>query len=270
MTRTKRKYPTKYQLTNEESNLIGYLAKGLKEGKNLSGADGLISNLIGKLYHHCLEAEIDHHLDSEPKTDNRRNGYTPKLVKSNFGNMEINTPRDRNSNFEANIIKKRQTVIEDEIAGKILSLYTLGTSYQDIAKHIADLYCIDVSDAMIHSITERLLPELNEWRSRPLEKQYAVLFLDAMFFKARIDGAVKTRVVYSILGVQMDGRKEILGIYLCDSEGASFWLGVLNDLKARGVEDILIACIDGLKGFPDAIKTLQRILPRFKESISSI
>jgi putative transposase len=135
--------------------MIEFLAKGIKDGRKLTDEDGVISSLIGKVYQHCLEGEIDHHLDSESEPDNRRNGYTSKLVKSNFGNMEINTTRDRHSTFEPNIIKKRQTVIEEEIASKILSLYTLGTSYEDIAKHIADLYCIEVSDAMIHSITEK-------------------------------------------------------------------------------------------------------------------
>ena len=206
-----------------------------------------------------LEGEIDAHMvthEPEPnEQDNRRNGKSIKTVKSKYGAFELATPRDRNGSFDPQLVKKRQTIINNEIDSKILSLYGLGSSYEDISHHVADIYGLEISNASISAITDKLIPDIAEWRSRPLERIYPVIFLDAMFFKAREDGAVITKVMYNIMGINSSGHKEILGFYICDSEGASFWLSVLNDLKARGVEDIVIACIDGLKGFPEAIKT---------------
>jgi putative transposase len=153
------------------------------------------------------------------------------------------------------LVKKRQTILNEELDNKILALYGLGTSYDDISGHLHEIYGVDVSAATISSVTDRIIPQIAEWRSRPLESIYAVVFLDAMFFKVRQDGKVATKVLYNIMGINQSGHKEMLGFYACESEGAHFWLGVLNDLKARGVQDILIACIDGLKGFPEAIST---------------
>lgn len=176
-------------------------------------------------------------------------------MKSKYGEFGLETRRDKNSSFEPQLIKKRQTSINDEIDDKILALYSIGTSYNDISYHIADFYGIEVSNAMINSVTDKLLPQILEWRQRPLESVYPIIFLDAMYFKVREESAVRTKVMYNIMGIDSSGHKDILGFYICESEGASFWLGVLNDLKARGVEDILIACVDGLKGFPEAINT---------------
>ena len=142
----------------------------------------------------------------------------------------------------------------DELDNKILALYGLGTSYSDISSHLLDIYGVEVSPATISAVTDKLLPQIAEWRSRPLESIYAIVFLDAMFFKTKQENKVVTKVIYNIMGINQSGHKEILGFYACESEGAHFWLGVLNDLKARGIEDILIACIDGLKGFPEAIQ----------------
>ena len=232
------------------------IIKGLYQGKNLLGSDGLLAPLIKELLQISLQGEMQVHLseNSLEEGSNRRNGIVAKRMKSGVGEFDLEVPRDRNSSFEPEIVKKRQTVINDELDNKILSLYALGSSYEDISAHLLDIYGFEVSDAKISAVTDKLIPRLTEWRSRPLLNQYAIVFLDAMFFKAKQDNKMTPKVVYNIMGIDMSGRKDILGFYSCESEGAHFWLGVLNDIKARGVEDILIACIDGLKGFPEAIK----------------
>lgn len=184
---------------------------------------------------------------------NRRNGVSSKTIKTGGGAINIEVPRDRNSSFEPQIIRKRQTVLNEELDNKILGLYSLGNSYNDISSHLQEIYGVDVSPSTITAVTERLLPQIAEWRSRPLEAIYAILFLDAMFLKVRQDNKVTTKVLYNVMGITKSGHKDILGFYACESEGAHFWLSVLNDLKARGVKDILIICIDGLKGFKEAI-----------------
>lgn len=231
------------------------IVKGLYAGKPLLGNGGLLTHLIKDLTQIALQGEMEAHLqdNSLEEGGNRRNGLTSKTVKTATGSFELEVPRDRNASFEPQLIKKRQTVLNDELDNKILALYGLGTSYADMRSHLLDIYGVEVSDAMINAITDKLVPLLTEWRSRPLESVYAVVFLDAMFFKVKQDGKVLPKVLYNIMGINRSGHKEILGFYACESEGASFWLGVLNDLKARGVNDIMIACVDGLKGFPEAI-----------------
>ena len=187
---------------------------------------------------------------------NRRNGITNKTVKSNVGSIELEVPRDRNSSFSPTLVKKRQTVLNEELDTKILALYGIGNSYEQISEHLRDIYGVDVSAGTISAVTDKILPALNDWRNRPLDPVYPILFLDAMFFKVKHEGRVCTKVLYNLMGITVDGRKDILGFYTCESEGAHFWLGVLNDLKTRGVEDVLIACIDGLKGFPEAINSV--------------
>jgi len=174
-------------------------------------------------------------------------------VKTGTGSFELLTPRDRDSSFEPEIVKKRQTVLTKSLDNKILALYGLGMSYEAISEHLLDMYDMEVSPSKIGLVTDRLLPLITEWRNRPLESVYPIVFLDAMHFKVRVDGRVISRAFYSVLAFNTEGKKDILGLYLSENEGARFWLGVLNDLRARGVEDILIASIDGLKGFPDAI-----------------
>jgi transposase-like protein len=243
-------------ITNFEAFKDNFLA-GIKAGKPLSGKDGLLTPLIKELLEAALEGEIEGHLHQEPEdVANRRNGYTNKTVTTADGSFELSTPRDRAGTFEPTIVKKRQTTLTDELDQKILALYALGNSYADIANHITDLYGIEVSTATISNITDKLIPIITEWRNRPLDKTYPVVFLDGMFFKVRDNGKVITKVLYNILGINSQGIKEILGFYLADSEGANFWLGVLNDLKHRGIQDILIASVDGLNGFPEAINTI--------------
>lgn len=239
------------------SDLQKEIIESVRAGKSLLGKDGALTPLIKQALEAALEGEIEAHMSSdESGIDNRRNGKMKKQVSGESGTFELETPRDRNGSFEPQIVKKRQTVITEELDNKILALYALGTGYKDISKHMSDMYGYEVSSATISSVTDKLLPTITEWRNRPLENIYTILFLDAMFFKGREGGKVTDRVLYNIMGVNQEGHKEILGFYVAESEGANFWLGVLNDLKARGVEDILIACVDGLKGFPEAIHTL--------------
>lgn len=244
-------------LPSAQNEALAEIIKGLYQGKPLLGTGGLLTNLVKDLTQIALQGEMESHLenDSLKQANNRRNGISSKTVKTGSGSFELEVPRDRNSSFEPQLIKKRQTILTEELDNKILGLYSLGTSYDHIAGHLQEIYGVDVSAATISSITDKLVPMLNEWRARPLEAIYAVVFLDAMFFKVKQDNKVVTKVLYNIMGINESGRKDILGFYSCESEGAHFWLSVLNDLKARGVEDILIACIDGLKGFPEAIST---------------
>lgn len=230
---------------------------GMYAGKPLLGKDGLLTGLVKTLTQAALAGEMEAHLveDSLEQGNNRKNGYGSKTVKTSSGSFDLDVPRDRNNSFEPQLVKKRQTVLTDELDNKILALYGLGTGYNDIAGHLEEIYGVEVSPATISAVTDKLVPMLEEWRSRPLEEIYVIVFLDAMFFKVKKDNKVSTKVLYNIMGINQEGRKEILGFYACESEGAHFWLGVLNDLKARGVNDILIACIDGLQGFPESIAT---------------
>jgi putative transposase len=233
------------------------IISGLYQGKPLLGPQGILTQITKDLTQLALQGEMDTYLteDNLESPHNRRNGYTSKIMKTAAGSFELETPRDRNCTFEPQIVKKRQTILTDELDSKILALYGLGTSYSDISGHLQDIYWLDVSSATISTITDRLIPKITEWRSRPLEAIYAIVFLDAMFYKAKKDNVVVTKVIYNVMGINQHGHKDILGFYDCESEGAHFWLGVLNDLKTRGVQDILVACIDGLKGFPDAIQS---------------
>lgn len=230
----------------------------IKAGKPLNGKDGVLTPLIKEVMNAALECEMEAHLENEAQLDvtNRRNGKTAKTIKSGSGEFELITPRDRNSTFEPQIVKKRQTILTDELDDKILKLFAIGTSYKDISAHLLDMYGVELSAATISAVTDKLLPLITQWRNRPLESVYPVIFLDAMFFKSRENGKVVTKAVYNILGINQDGLKDILGFYVAETEGANFWLSVLTDLQARGVKDILIACIDGLKGFPQAIQSI--------------
>ena len=230
----------------------------IKAGKPLNGKDGVLTPLIKEVMTAALEGEMEAHLESEsqPGEGNRRNGKTAKNVKSASGEFELITPRDRNGTFEPQMVKKRQTILTDELDDKILKLFAIGTSYKDISAHLLDMYGVDISTATISAVTDKLVPLITQWRNRPLESIYPIIFLDAMFFKARENGKVVTKAVYNILGINQEGIKDILGFYVAESEGANFWCGVLSDLQARGVRDILIACIDGLKGFPEAIQSI--------------
>ena len=227
----------------------------LQSGKGLTGENGVLTPLIKQLTEAALKAELEQHLatDSEP---NRKNGHTKKTVKSSVGEFELETPRDRAGTFEPQTVKKNQTKLSDEIDRKILSMFALGMSYRDMRKHVVDLYGIEMSEAAITAVTDQLIPKLKAWQERDLDGVYPIVWLDAIHYKVKDSGRFVSKAVYSVLGVNLEGRKELLGLYLSESEGANYWLSVLTDLHNRGVEDILIACVDGLTGFPEAIASI--------------
>lgn len=229
--------------------------KDLQDGKALTGKDGILSPLIKQLTEAALSAELEHHLDND-KLPNRKNGKTSKTIKHASGSFELDTPRDRNGSFEPQLIKKNQTTLTDEIDRKVLSMFSLGMSYRDINKHVEDMYGINVSSGTINSVTDKLIPELKAWQQRPLDSHYPIVWLDAIHYKVKEDGRYISKAVYTLLALNMQGKKEILGLHLSENEGANYWLSVLTDLNNRGVKDILIACVDGLTGFPEAIATI--------------
>lgn len=226
----------------------------LKRGEPLTGTKGVFTPLLKMFLEASLEGEALEHTEETKAEKNRRNGKSRKTMKSDLGKFQLETPRDRNGTFEPQTVPKRQVVIASDIDKKIIGLYGLGMSYSDIQNHLREMYDFEVSDGTLNSITDSILPEIRDWQSRPLECVYPVIWLDAMYYRVREDGRVQSKAIYSVLAVNMDGQKEILGIYFGDSESSSFWRQVLNDLQSRGLEDIFIACIDNLAGFADAIE----------------
>lgn len=233
------------------------VAKKIREGKGLTGKDGALTPLLKDIIEAAMEGEMDEHLkETKENAENRRNGYTRKNLKSSLGTFEIATPRDREGSFNPQTIEKRQRVLPGDLDDKILALYGRGMSYNDIKAQIEEIYGVEISQGTIGSITDRIIPLIREWQSRPLERLYPIIWMDAMHFKIRVEGQVKSRAIYTILGVNLEGHKEVLGLYQGDCESAAFWLQVLNDLKQRGVEDILLASIDNLRGFAEAIESI--------------
>ena len=230
----------------------------LLAGKKISGKDGVLAPLVKQLVEAALEAEVETHIKEDVLSGNRnrKNGKTSKTIKSTDGTFELNTPRDRAGSFEPQLIKKNQTTISNEIEERIISMYGLGLSYKDIIKHIEEIYRVELSTATISAITDKIIDKVKAWQSRPLESIYPFVWLDAIHYKIKDGGKYVSKAVYTVLGLRLDGKKEILGLYLSESEGANFWLSVLSDLNNRGLQDILIASVDGLKGFPEAIKTI--------------
>lgn len=246
-----------YVALNQDINeILRQAENGELVGKPLTGAQGVFMPLIKRFVEIALNQEIEKYLEDETQSKNRRNGYMRKTIKSTNGSFEIETPRDRNGKFEPQIIKKNQTKLADEIDSKIISLYSLGMSYRDIKKHIADMYGLEISDGAISNITDALIPELEAWQQRPLDEIYPIIWLDAIHYKIKQDGIYVSKAIYTVLGINSDGVKELLGLYLSDTESAKYWLSVLTDLQNRGVKDILIACVDGLTGFEDAIQAV--------------
>jgi putative transposase len=229
--------------------------KGMYAGKPLNGEKGIFAPLLKHFLEAALAGELEAHLQEERAAGkpNRKNGKTSKKVKSLSGEFELESSRDRLGSFEPQILPKRQLIITEELEDKVIGLYGLGLSTRDITKHIKELYQMDISATALSEITDKVIPAMNEWRHRPLESVYAFVYLDCMHYKVREGGSVVSRAVYNILGVTLSGSKDLIGMYVSESEGAKFWLSVLTDLKNRGVEDMLIACVDGLKGFPEAI-----------------
>jgi len=229
---------------------FGAALAALQDGQGLTGKDGILTPLIKQLTEAALQAEMDTHLQSA-KPANRRNGSGRKIIKSTTGSFELATPRDREGSFEPRLVKKHQTHMSDEIERKIISMFGRGMSYLDIAGHIGEIYGLEVSNATISAITDKLIPEITAWQQRPLASHYPFVWLDAIHYKVKQDGRYAAKAVYTVLGLNLEGRKEILGLYLSETEGANFWLSVLTDLNNRGLQDV-----DGLTGFPEAINAI--------------
>jgi len=228
-----------------------------KTGKSLFGKDGAFAPMLKQFIEAALEAEMEAHLgEDERSTGNKRNGRGKKKLKSSVGTVEIQTPQDRNSTFEPELVRKRQTILADNLSDKIIGLYGLGMSYRDISSHIKEMYDTELSPTILSQITDRIIPRVKAWQNRPLESVYCIVWLDAMHYKVRDDNRVRTKALYNILGICPNGKKEILGVYVSESEGANFWLQVLTDLHNRGMKDMLIACTDNLKGFSEAIQSI--------------
>jgi putative transposase len=227
----------------------------LSQGHKL---EDVFAPIIKRIVEGCLDSEMSLHL-AESKSEgiaNRRNGHNEKQLITQYGSINIDAPRDREGTFQPSVLPKRERHIGDGFEKKILSLVGSGMSYSDIQRHLRELYSVDISEGQLTHITDSILPLIEEWRNRPLETVYAIVWLDAIHFKVRHEGRVEKRAVYSVIGLDCKGRKEVLGIYTSENEGARFWMQVLTNLQKRGVEDIFIACIDNLTGFADAIETI--------------
>lgn len=226
----------------------------LMSGQSLTGKDGVFAPLLQQFLESALDGEMAAHLNEHERSQgNKRNGKGTKTLKTSDGMVTIATPQDRQSNFEPQIVKKRETVLADNLAPKIIGLYGLGMSFRDISQHIKEMYDVDISHDTLSEITDRVIPLVKEWQNRPLEAVYPIVWLDAMHYKVRDGGKVVSRAVYNILAINVEGHKDLIGMYISESEGANFWLSVLTDIKSRGVKDILIACTDNLTGFSEAI-----------------
>ena len=241
--------------------LLDELIKDYKKPEDLIGETGLLKQLTKALMERALGAELTDHLGYEKhdpagyNSGNSRNGTSSKTVKGEFGEIVVETPRDRNSTFEPQILSKHQTRF-DGFDDKILSMYARGMTTREIQGHLQEMYGVEVSPTLISDVTDAVLDEVKSWQNRPLEPIYGVVYLDALYVKMRHEGRVENRAVYVAIGIDLEGRKDVLGLWTSNNEGAKFWLGVLTELKNRGVKDVLIICIDGLKGFPQAIEAV--------------
>lgn len=241
--------------------LLDELIKDYKKPEDLIGETGLLKQLTKALLERAMGAELTEHLGYEKhaaagyNSGNSRNGSTSKTVKGEFGEIVVNTPRDRNGTFEPQILAKHQTRF-DGFDEKILSLYARGLTTREIQGHLQEMYGVEISPTLVSAVTDAVQEEVKAWQSRPLEPIYGLVFLDALYVKMRHEGRVENRAVYVAIGVDLEGRKEVLGLWTSSNEGAKFWLSVLTELKNRGVKDVLIACVDGLKGFPQAIESV--------------
>lgn len=252
MEKTNKPFKFDYEAVKEKA-----LAQ-LKTGQPLLGKEGALAPLFKSFLEAALEAELENHLEeNKDEESNRRNGHGSKQLRTSEGSMELSTPRDRSGSFEPEIVRKRQTILADNLESKIIGLYGLGMSLRDIAAHIKEMYDTDISHTVLSEVTDRVIPAIRLWQAHALENIYTIVWLDAMYYKVKDDsGHIVTRCLYNVLGINLEGRKHLLGMYVSESEGAKFWLSVLTDLQQRGVKDILIACIDNLGGFEEAIASI--------------
>lgn len=255
-----KKKMTKSQITIDQQ-ILDELLKNYEKPEDLTGSGGILEALTKALIERVLEGELTHHLGYEKHSPegrhsgNSRNGRTSKVLKGKNGQIEIAVPRDRRAEFEPQFVKKHQTRF-DGFDEKIVSMYARGMTTREIQGHLEEIYGVEVSPELVSQVTDGVLDEVQQWQSRPLEKVYPILWLDGLRVTVRQEGRVAKRTIYVTLAVNLEGRKEVLGLWASENEGAKFWLSVITELKNRGVEDILIACVDGLKGFPEAIATV--------------
>ena len=253
--------PEERAAEKERKENLRNIMKGL-DVKSFDDLKDVFKLMVGEMLENGLEGELDDELgytkyDYRNKDgENSRNGYSKKTLKTSFGETEIKVPRDRDGEFEPQLVKKNQTTLTGDIEEKILSMYAKGMTTSDIEAHIQDIYGLECSDSTISRITDKILPVVREWQSRPLEEIYAVVFMDAIHFHVRSEGQIVKKAVYIAIGINMNGLKEVLGMWVGENESAKFRLSVMNGLKNRGLQDILIACVDGLTGFPAAIEAV--------------
>jgi putative transposase len=244
-----------------KTELIDELLKDYQKPEDIIGENGLLKRFVKAVLERALNAELTHHLGYEKhdpagnNSGNSRNGTSGKTVKGDFGQLELEVPRDRASTFEPQILPKHQTRFTG-FDDKIISMYARGMTTRDIEGHLREIYGVDVSPALVSQVTEAVNEEVKRWQSRALEPIYGIVYLDALYVKMRHEGRVENRAVYVAIGVDLEGQKDVLGLWASANEGAKFWLSVLTDLKNRGVKDMLIVCVDGLKGFPQAIEAV--------------
>jgi transposase-like protein len=237
------------------------MLKGLKI-KDMNDISNLFKEMIGMVLENGLEGELDEELGyskydyKNRETENYRNGHNSKTLKTSFGDIGLAVPRDRDGEFEPQLIKKHQTTISGDIEEKIISMYAKGMTVNDIEAHIREIYGLDISDTTVSRITDKILPIAKDWQRRPLESIYAVVFMDAIHYHVRQEGSIVKKAVYIAIGIDLEGKKDVLGMWIGENESAKFWLSVMNGIKNRGTDDILIACVDGLTGFTDAISAV--------------
>lgn len=244
-----------------DTSIIDKLISNCKTPEDIVGKDGLLQQIMQRALQGALDAELEEHLGYKKNavegkhSGNSRNGHSQKTLKGDFGELSVSTPRDRNGTFEPQIVKKNQRRF-DGFDDKIIALYAKGMTTRDIQETLKELYNVDVSHNLIARVTEKLTEDIKEWQSRTLDPVYAIVYLDCIVVKVKHDNKIINKSIYLALGVNMEGQKELLGLWVSENEGSKFWLSVLTELKNRGLDDIFIACVDGLKGFPDAIQAV--------------
>ena len=240
----------------------GYLKENDISIKSGNDVNSIMRDMMSVLLEGALDEELNEELGyskydyRNKETDNSRNGHSRKTMRTSYGDMDIAIPRDRKGEYEPQLIPKYQNTVTQDIEEKIISMYAKGMTTGDIEAHLKELYDLDISDSTISRITDKIMPLVKEWQERPLQEIYAVVYMDAIHYHVRSEGRIVKRAVYIALGIDMDGKKDVIGMYVGENEGAKFWLSIINGLKNRGVQDILIACVDGLNGFPQAIEAV--------------
>ena len=259
MARRKGDSPQKAALREMMSSFMKDNDVHIKDGNDVNS---VMRDMMSIILEGALDEELDEDLGyskydyRNKETDNSRNGHSKKTMHTSYGDMEIDIPRDRQGEYEPKLIKKYQNTVTQDMEEKIISMYAKGMTTSDIETHLRDMYDLDISDSTISRVTDKILPIVKEWQERPLEEVYAVVYMDAIHYHVRSEGRVIKKAVYIALGIDMDGKRDVLGMYVGENESAKFWLNIINGLKNRGVQDILITCVDGLSGFPQAIEAV--------------